>query len=200
MVEVTPGIYVVRAFQAREAAEILGRASASRSWREDGETDALFEEDEPELLGSIRERVFAATSRIAASTAPKTVPAEIQIVRYRTGGSFIDHRDTPVPGAKPRALSVVCYLNDDFIGGATAFPEREFVFQPWCGMAVVFPHAMPHRSEPVLEGTKYAIAAWYHAAPERRTLAAEMQTEHELWESVLAKEHGGHQAVGKHRT
>jgi hypothetical protein len=73
------------------------------------------------------------------------VLAEIQIVRYHAGGRYADHRDTPELGATPRALSLVCYLNDDFTGA----------FSP----------VLLHRAEPVTSGTKYVITAWYHVPP-----------------------------------
>jgi predicted 2-oxoglutarate/Fe(II)-dependent dioxygenase YbiX len=205
MVEVIPGVYVERAFSAEEAAAAVAAASAAPGWREAGinadlavdrsirDAEVLYEDAHPELIGWCRERLFAATSRIATGLAPRTVLAELQIVRYRTGGRYVEHRDTPAPGETPRALSVVCYLNDDFSGGATAFPEREFAFQPWCGMTVIFPPAMLHRAEPVLAGTKYAITAWYHVPPVRRTLSAEVAVEHHPRAAVLREEYAGRQ-------
>jgi predicted 2-oxoglutarate/Fe(II)-dependent dioxygenase YbiX len=212
MVEVIPGIYVERAFTPAEAAAAVETAAAASNWSAAGinadltvdrsvrSADVLFEVAHPELIALCRDRIFAATSRLASALAPKTVLAEIQVVRYPAGGRYVDHRDTPAPGATPRALSVVCYLNDDFLGGATSFPEREFAFQPWAGMALVFPPELLHRAEPVVEGTKYAVTAWYHIPPARRSLTAEVQAEHELWESLLEKEHAGHQPIGKSRT
>jgi hypothetical protein len=111
----------------------------------------------------------------------------------------VEHGERPVPVATPRALSLVCFLNDDFSGGATAFPEREFTLQPWCGMAVVFAPELLPRAEPVTEGTKYTVTARYHVPPVRRTLAAEVQAEHELRKAVLQEEHAGHQAVCESR-
>jgi predicted 2-oxoglutarate/Fe(II)-dependent dioxygenase YbiX len=211
MVEVIPGIYVARAFSPAEAAAVVATAAAATDWSAAGinagqtvdpsvrSADVLFESSQPALVAGCRDRLFAATSRLASALAPKTVLAELQIVRYGAGGRYIDHRDSPAPGATPRALSVVCYLNDDFTGGATSFPEREFAFQPWAGMALIFAPELLHRAEAVVDGMKYAITAWYHVPPARRSLTAEVQAEHELWESVLEKEHAGHEAVRKGR-
>jgi predicted 2-oxoglutarate/Fe(II)-dependent dioxygenase YbiX len=196
MVEVTPGIYVVRAFSAEEAAAVTGTLAATSAWHEaDEAAEVLHADARPELIALCRDRLSAATGRIASALAPKTGLAEIQLVRYRTGGRAVEHHNRPTRDATSRALSLVCFLNDDFGGGATAFPAREFTLQPWCGMAVVFAPDMPHGAEPVTEGTKYAVTAWYHLPPVRRTLAAEVQAEHELWETVLQEEHTGHQAV-----
>jgi prolyl 4-hydroxylase len=112
-----------------------------------------------------RDRLFAATRAIAAAVAPKTVLAELQIVRYHAGGRYVDHRDSPAPGATPRALSLVCYLNDDFSGGETAFADPAITVPPATGTVLAFSPILMHRANPVISGTKYVITAWYHVPP-----------------------------------
>jgi Rps23 Pro-64 3,4-dihydroxylase Tpa1-like proline 4-hydroxylase len=177
MVEAAPGIYVLQAFAAPEAAAIVAAAAASPAWRAAGinadlaidrsirNADVLHEEAQRELLGRCRDRLFAATRRLASALAPQTVLAEVQIVRYRAGGKYVEHRDTPALGETPRALSLVCYLNDDFTGGATVFPERDLTLAPSCGMVAVFSPVLLHRAEPVAAGTKFVVTAWYHVPP-----------------------------------
>ena len=121
--------------------------------------------DGPSLIGLCRERLFAATRGIAATVAPRTVLAEIQIVRYQVGGRYVEHRDSPAPGATPRALSLVCYLNDDFMGGATTFNEPDIAISPRSGVTAVFPPEFLHGAQAVTAGTKYVITAWYHVPP-----------------------------------
>jgi predicted 2-oxoglutarate/Fe(II)-dependent dioxygenase YbiX len=125
----------------------------------------LFETDAPALIGRCRDRLFAATRSVAATVAAKTVLAEIQIVRYHAGGKYVDHRDTPALGATPRALSLVCYLNEDFTGGETVFADPPVTVSPLTGTVVVFSPVLLHRAEPVLTGTKYIVTAWYHTPP-----------------------------------
>ena len=164
----------VQAFSRLETSAIIWSADASTGWcaaalnaRLDvdpsvRDAEMLEEADSPELVAMCRDRLFVATAPIAAELAPATVLAEVQIVRYHAGGKYIDHRDTLVLGA-PRALSLVCYLNDDFTGGATAFAKPDELVEPCTGMAIVFSPLRLHRAEPVISGTKYVITAWYHS-------------------------------------
>jgi predicted 2-oxoglutarate/Fe(II)-dependent dioxygenase YbiX len=164
----------VEAFTALEAAAIIWTAAASTAWRPAGinadlevkpavrDAEILEPEADQELFERARERLVATTAAIAAELAPKSVLAELQIVRYHAGGKYVDHRDTLAPGA-PRALSLVCYLNDDFAGGATVFAEPRFVVEPHAGTAIVFSPLLLHRADPVTSGTKYVVTAWYHS-------------------------------------
>ena len=129
------------------------------------DADVVDERAHSDLTEGCRERLFAASRELAALLAPATVLAEVQIVRYRPGGQYLDHRDSPAPGATPRALSLVWYLNDDFSGGATRFAAPEIAVAPEAGIAVAFAPELMHRAEPVTAGSKYAITAWYHRVP-----------------------------------
>jgi predicted 2-oxoglutarate/Fe(II)-dependent dioxygenase YbiX len=163
----------VQAFTPSETAAILATADASNAWASAGihvdhgvvqsvrEAELLGAEADPALFAQCRDRLLAATRDLVAELAPQTVLAEMQMVRYRVGGKYVDHRDI-LKGA-PRELSLVCYLNDDFEGGATTFPEPGTVVQPTNGMALLFSPMLLHRSEPVTRGTKYVFTAWYHA-------------------------------------
>jgi predicted 2-oxoglutarate/Fe(II)-dependent dioxygenase YbiX len=175
--EIAPGVYLTRVFEAAEAAAVVSSAERSASWQDAGinanldvdrtvrDAGVLFEAADPALIAFCRDRLFAVTRGIAAATAPKTVLAEIQIVRYRSGGRYVDHRDTPALGATPRALSLVCYLNDDFSGGETVFADPEITVPPASGMAIAFSPVLLHRAQPVISGCKYVITAWYHVPP-----------------------------------
>ncbi len=170
-------MHIVRAFAATEAADIVAVAARSTAWREAGinanldvdravrDAAVLFESDEPALIGICRDRLFAATRTFAAEVAPRSVLAELQIVRYPPGGRYVDHRDSPAPGVTPRVLSVVGYLNDDFSGGETVFADPAITVSPLTGAVVVFSPLLLHRAEPVLAGTKYVVTAWYHVPP-----------------------------------
>jgi predicted 2-oxoglutarate/Fe(II)-dependent dioxygenase YbiX len=176
-VEVARGIYVARVFNPVEGARVVAAAAASPGWQSAGinanldvdrsvrDAELLYEAAAPALIGMCRDRLFAATRDIASVLAAKTVLAELQIVRYHPGGRYIDHRDTPALGQTPRALSLVCYLNDDFTGGATVFADPEVTVSPRTGDVVIFSPVLLHRAEPVSAGTKYIITAWYHVPP-----------------------------------
>jgi hypothetical protein len=47
------------------------------------------------------------------------------------------------------------YLNDDFEGGETTFPE--FLIRPEQGMALIFNHDVYHSGREVTRGTKYVL-------------------------------------------
>lgn len=166
----------LRVFTPLETAAILYTAANSLSWYAGGlnadlevnrsirDAEVLEEAAHPDFFGTCRHRLWTATASIAAELAPGSVLAELQIVRYPVGGKYVDHRDTLTLGA-PRSLSLVCYLNDDFSGGATVFPELGIAVQPQTGLTIVFSPLLMHRAEPVLDGIKYAITAWYHVPP-----------------------------------
>ncbi len=86
-----------------------------------------------------------------------------RLVRYDPGGYFKMHCDfLPSLRVKPRFLSLVCYLNEDFSGGRTAFPRQAHDIVPKTGKAVLFPSSIthPHEAQAVREGTRYVIVAW----------------------------------------
>jgi prolyl 4-hydroxylase len=175
--ETAPGIVSVRVFGVEEAAELV-RTIGACAWedatinadravdRAVRDADVLDEVHERALIRRCRDRLFAATRGLAAQRIPFATLSEVQVVRYLPGGRFIEHRDSPAPGASRRVLSLVCYLNDDFSGGATAFSEPPAVVQPQSGIAIAFAPERSHRAEPVTSGTKYAITGWY-LMPER---------------------------------
>jgi hypothetical protein len=49
------------------------------------------------------------------------------------------------------------YLNDDFEGGATSFPEEAKNIAPRTGNALLFQHAILHAGERVVRGTKQVL-------------------------------------------
>jgi hypothetical protein len=176
-IELAPGIAAARAFAAGEAATLVSLAAASLAWSsatinagldvDKGIRDAEVYADEtpPALLPLCLERLYTVSRDRAAQHAPQGVLAEIQLVRYHPGGRYIDHRDSPAPGATPRVLSLVTYLNDGFAGGETVFPEAGLAVRPEAGITIAFSPLLLHRAEPVLTGVKYALTAWYHTLP-----------------------------------
>jgi len=178
--ELASGVHAVRVFGADEAAGLARTIAACPQWdaatinadlavdRAVRDADVLDEIGQRELIRRCRERLYTATRGIAAQAVPFASLGEAQIVRYVPGGKFIDHRDSPAKGASPRVLSIVCYFNDDFSGGATVFPERSLTVSPERGLALVFVPELLHRGEAVTAGTKYVMTAWYLTPQEPR--------------------------------
>jgi predicted 2-oxoglutarate/Fe(II)-dependent dioxygenase YbiX len=133
------------------------------------DAEVLDERANAALTEEIRELLFIATRGVAAELVPGAVLAEVQLVRYRPGGHYLDHRDTPAIWATPRVLSLVWFLNDGFTGGETRFVNPDIIVSPVSGVAIAFSPVLMHRAEPVATGVKYAVVAWYHEIPATHT-------------------------------
>ncbi len=83
----------------------------------------------------------------------------LHAVRYKPEDYYESHTDTGV-NLLDRYFTVVCYLNDDFQGGQTSFPQFGYSVSPQCGMAIVFPATYVHRAERLDSGEKYVIVSW----------------------------------------
>jgi hypothetical protein len=90
---------------------------------------------------------------------------DYSILRYRVGQEYKPHADGET--GTGRAISAICYLNDDYEGGEIEFPNFNIKIKPESGMLVIFPSNYPyaHIAHPVKEGTKYAIVTWIHDRP-----------------------------------
>jgi predicted 2-oxoglutarate/Fe(II)-dependent dioxygenase YbiX len=87
------------------------------------------------------------------------------VLRYRTGQEYKPHSDGSTGSG--RAISAICYWNDDYEGGEIEFPNFNIKIKPEPGMLLLFPSNYPykHIAHPVIEGTKYAIVTWIHDRP-----------------------------------
>ena len=126
--------------------------------------------------------VSAVADRIAAVSGTDRAAAEpLAVLAYAPGGEYRPHLDT-IPGlANQRAVTVLTYLNDDFTGGATIFPDAGsgagrgagLTITPRTGDAIVFrvadaggrPLAIArHAGAPVTQGVKYLSSRWIRLA------------------------------------
>ncbi len=83
----------------------------------------------------------------------------LRIYRYRPGERHGAHWDTEVelPGGRRTLLTFVVYLNDDFTGGQTEFPELRATVEPRRGRALLFQHRVVHIASEVTAGIKYVL-------------------------------------------
>lgn len=83
----------------------------------------------------------------------------LRLYCYRPGQHHIAHWDTVVELANDvqSRLTLVFYLNEDFDGGHTDFPELGASIQPRTGRALVFQHRVLHAAMPVERGTKFVL-------------------------------------------
>jgi hypothetical protein len=116
--------------------------------------------DHPQLVACL-DRVRASVMPLIQEEFGLRVEAmgEAEIVRYPTGGLFTPHSDANI--VKPhRAFTVLIYLNDDFEGGGTEFPDLDFTCEPKKGRVLVFPSHALHGGNPVESGSKFIIVLW----------------------------------------
>jgi len=110
-----------------------------------------------------------------------------QCVSYQTGQEYQAHYDTPDAGTPmgqkiitkygQRIVTLLIYLNDDFQGGETYFPNLDYKVRPETGMAVIFkntdregnidPNSL-HAGLPVFSGQKFAFNLWGWSKPFRK--------------------------------
>lgn len=84
-----------------------------------------------------------------------------QLLRYTEGQFYTQHTDSY--SKEQRSVSCSITLNEDYEGGEFAFFDRELIFYPGKGSALLFPSnfMFPHEVMPVTKGTRYSIVTWY---------------------------------------
>jgi hypothetical protein len=83
------------------------------------------------------------------------------LLRYTEGQEYTVHTDTIRD--RPRLVSGLLYLNDDYTGGELHFPRQNLTIKPEAGTLVMF-HAnasYPHASLPITSGVKYVVVTWF---------------------------------------
>lgn len=106
------------------------------------------------------------------------------IISYEPGQEFglhVDYIDPRVPEFHPELLSmgqrtvtIVTYLNSDFEGAETHFPDADVKFRGGVGDAVVFVNVLPdgtpdfntrHCGLPPTRGRKWVLSQWIRSQP-----------------------------------
>ena len=120
---------------------------------------------------------------------------ELSLIRYRPGEYYLPHVDaydyrygniTDDLHMSQRVLTVIMYLNDDYLGGHTNFPELDISITPKKGRALLFHNvrenanfANPlskHQGQEVTQGTKWLLMAMFRldALDHNRDISAEV--------------------------
>jgi predicted 2-oxoglutarate/Fe(II)-dependent dioxygenase YbiX len=82
----------------------------------------------------------------------------LRVYRYDVGHHFGLHSDQSYTrGAARSLLTLLLYLDDDFDGGETDFPDEHKAIAPRAGDALWFQHAVLHAGKPVTRGTKHLL-------------------------------------------
>jgi predicted 2-oxoglutarate/Fe(II)-dependent dioxygenase YbiX len=87
------------------------------------------------------------------------------LLKYKPGQQYKTHYDGST--GMGRAVSAICYLNDNYKGGEIEFPEFKIKIKPEPGMLLLFPSnfAYKHTAYPITDGVKYALVTWLHDRP-----------------------------------
>jgi predicted 2-oxoglutarate/Fe(II)-dependent dioxygenase YbiX len=82
----------------------------------------------------------------------------LRIYRYEVGHHFGLHSDQSYTRDNARSLlTLLLYLDDDFDGGETEFPEQGLTVAPCTGDSLWFQHAVLHAGKPVTRGIKHVL-------------------------------------------
>ena len=104
---------------------------------------------------------------------------DLHIVKYNIGGQYKNHHDFFHPGEEyydevtknggQRAFSCLIYLNDDFTGGETCFPNKDITIKPELGKMIIWININEdnslnydslHAGLPVISGEKLICIVW----------------------------------------
>ena len=121
--------------------------------------------------------IHALNRRLAVASGTKVRAGEpLQILHYAPGQQYHEHSDA-LPGVTPsqqRVLTFLVYLNEDFDGGETSFPQLGIKARGKTGDGLLFRNASAdgrpdplaiHAGLPVTRGVKYLASRWIRAAP-----------------------------------
>ena len=83
-----------------------------------------------------------------------------QLLRYSKDNFFNNHYDDCAKFH--RRISVIYYLNDNYIGGEITFNRFGISYKPKANDFIIFPstYVYNHSVSEVIEGTRYALVTW----------------------------------------
>ena len=96
------------------------------------------------------------------------------VMRYTAGQEYKPHLDA-LPGLRQqRACTAIAYLNDEYEGGATVFPELSIAIRAGIGDVLIFTNIdadgradlrVRHGGQPVTQGAKWIATRWIREGP-----------------------------------
>jgi hypothetical protein len=132
----------------------------------DMSNDFIIEQNQ-EKRKNIDDKLFVCAGEAIKKYNEKFERAKIQgdsgytLLRYQEGEFYSEHTDHFLQ--QPRIVSCSFTLNDDFEGGEFGFFNRELVYKPPKGSALMFPSNFlyPHEVMPVTRKVRYSIITWF---------------------------------------
>jgi hypothetical protein len=130
----------------------------------------IFKQEREKLDTIFREAVnhYVYDNQIEKAQWPSKFRFEqIRMKRYLPGGEdrFDLHVDVTDYNSARRFLVLFFYLNDEFEGGETVFPQLNIMVKPKAGRLIMFPPmwSWPHKANPILSGKpKYIVGTLLH--------------------------------------
>jgi predicted 2-oxoglutarate/Fe(II)-dependent dioxygenase YbiX len=115
--------------------------------------------DDAKEADALLARVVAHVPKALSGMTLAGANPRLRLYRYDPGERHGAHWDTVVELEEGihSLLTLVFYLNDDFEGGATDFPELDKKIEPRAGRALLFQHRILHEATAVTAGTKYVL-------------------------------------------
>ena len=112
------------------------------------------------VIESIQHRVVVACCKYYNEE--YVYPSHTNVVTWRGGMELKPHIDD-VDHLAHRDYSSIIYLNDDYEGGYTIFPNQNYDSIPKAGKLIVFPSGIshPHGVTEVTSGVRYTMAMWF---------------------------------------
>lgn len=127
------------------------------------------------VLGPIQQDLVleAMNRRIAAVTGTRVEQGEpATILRYAPGQQYRLHHDCLPAEPNQRIVTAIIYLNDDYLGGSTIFPNAGVEYKGRTGDLILFQNttrdgrpdeASRHAGQPVESGEKWVCTRWIRA-------------------------------------
>ena len=142
---------------AAEIAPIVGRHGPEVDLETRSNTRVMWD-DESEANALLARVASHVPAQLAERRCVGANP-RLRLYRYEPGQRHGAHWDTVVelPGGVQSLLTLVFYLNDDFGGGATDFPELTRTISPRRGSALLFQHRILHEACVVEHGEKFVL-------------------------------------------
>lgn len=104
-------------------------------------------------------RLSSLVPAVVRGRRPIGLNERFRFYRYDPGEQFALHTDGCYRRQNGEAsfLTLMIYLNEDFAGGETTFPEYDVCITPKTGMMLLFRHELLHAGEAVRRGRKYVL-------------------------------------------
>lgn len=140
-----------------QSASVIAGAGVQRALSSVRRADVLPEQ--ALSAHGLRAAVLKALPPIAELVDEPLTLGPLELVRYPVNGQYRVHTDFG-PATIRRVYTALVYLNDDFSGGETAFPDLAYSARPRRGDLLLFPSYLRHAGKPVAGNPKYIAVGW----------------------------------------